>query len=48
MPAFSVAFTDFWKGAMSSILVSDIEKGQADLTVLKMKKTHLTEALAVF
>lgn len=42
MPAFCVVFTAFWKGAMSSILISDIEKGQADITVLKMK-THLTE-----
>jgi len=33
-------FTDFWKCAMSSILVSDIGKGQAGLIVLKMK-THL-------
>lgn len=47
MPAFSVIFTDFRKGAMSSILVSNIEKSQANPTALKLKEPNW-EAWAVF
>lgn len=48
MPVFSV-FTDFWKSAMSSILVSDTEKGRADEQhCTKYEKTLNWEAPAVF